>query len=243
MTNFRQQRRSPLQEEILDRAEALLANASLEDLLAFITPERLSEGAEFSPAAVRYNFRAGGRRFSRAELADALLERLVQANQAAAKVATDGYRYASRAVHTFADADKVIEGILADVEQYYGESLEQDPAAAARERLYLLALLTAERQAESAAALSASDERIIDEYAKIYDLYLEKTGRRLVADLSSRDLAHLISCMLTGATFVGRYSPEPQMETVARAVVRIFWSFTYDAATQTQPTYENEIDS
>lgn len=240
MTKIRKPR-SPLQEEILDRAEALLAEADLEDLLAFITPERLSEKAKFSPAAVRYNFRTGGRRFSRAELADALLERFVHAYGEAAKVAAGGYRFASKAVSTFADADKVIEGILADVEQYYGESLEQDPAAAARERLYLLALLTAERQTKSAAALRASDDQIIGEYAEIYDLYLEKTDRRLAAGLTSVDLAHLVSCMLVGATLIGRYSPEPQMESVARAVVRIFWSFTYDATTQSQPTYESEI--
>lgn len=231
----------PTKERILDRAEVLLSEANLEQLLGFLTPERLADGADFSPAAVRYNFSQEGRRFDRPALASALLERFVAAYGEAAKSAIEVYRYASIAVSNFADADRVVEGVLGDVERYYGPALEQEPAAAARERLYLLALLTAERQPESARALADSDERILAEYAEVYDLYLEKTNRRLAAGLTSMDLANLISYLLIGATLVGRYSSDIDMETVARAVIRVFWAFTYDPETQGQPSYESEI--
>ena len=230
-------------DEILQRAEELLAEASLEDLLQFVSPESLAKGSSFSAAAVRYHFGADGRKFSRSKLADALLERMAKGNLEAAEVAITGYRYASVSVEDFSDAHKVIEGILADVSQYYGSMLAEDVSTAARERMYLMAVLTSEREDRSAGVLRDYDDEVLGRYADIYELYLDKVGRKLAKGLSTRDFAHLISLILLGATFVGRYSAdEIDMQQVAQAVIRIFWAFTYDPATQAEPAYEQEID-
>lgn len=229
------------EEEILERAEELLAEAPVESLLAFLTPEKLAEGAGFSPASVRYHFGTDGRKFSAEKLADALMVRMLEGNRQAARVAASGYRYASTGVSDFADADKVIEGILADVERFSAPVLEEHPSLGARERMYLLAVLTSERDTENAEALRATGEEILAESEEIYELYLEKTERELVDCITAKDLGALISSLLLGATLMGRYDPDFKMELVARTVVRIFWSFTYDPSRQKESLYKTDI--
>jgi AcrR family transcriptional regulator len=229
------------EQEILERAEELLAEAPIESLLSFLSPEKLAEGADFSPAAVRYHFGMDGRRFNPEKLGAALVQRMLEGNRQAAQIAASGYRYASTGVSDFADADKVIEGILADVEQYSGSVLEERPSVAARERMHLLALLISERDEEVAAALRATDEEILSESEAIYQLYLEKTNRKLVDCITARDLAALISSLLFGATLMRRFNPDFEMELVARTVVRVFWAFTYDPSRQKEALYKTDI--
>lgn len=228
-------------QEILKRAEGLLAEAPLEDLLGFLSPEKLAEGAPFSAATVRYHFGVNGRKFSSKMLAGALRDRMLDGNREAAKFAAEGYSYASTGVSDIADADKVTEGILDNVERYSAQILEKHPSLGARERMYLLTILTSERDAENAEALRSTDKEILAEFEEIYELFLEKTNRKLVDCITAKDLAAMISSFLFGATLMGRFNPDFKMELVAHTVVRIFWSFTYDPSRQKESLYETDI--
>jgi len=229
------------EQSILEQAEKLLAEAPMESLLEFLTPERLAKEASFSPAAVRYHFGEEGRKFSIVKLGRALVKRMLSGNRKAAKLSAGGYHYVAGLVNDFADADKVIEGILSDVGQHYGPMLEEDQPTAARERMYLLAILASERDEAVARDLRATDDEVLGEFEEVYELYLQRTGRELVDGVSSRDLAMLISSLLLGATLTGRYNDDFKMELVATTVVRIFWAFTYDPSTQTEALYDSDV--
>lgn len=218
--------------EIINTVLNEMSDASLTDLLMFLTPEGLAADSGFSAATVRYQFRAGQGKskapslaFDRhrlgLELIDCVLGRIRTTVQQNAVV----YENVARLIGGVSDLEQILIAIIGDLDSYAPSAADAvDPSA--QERTFLLALACCDREPDVALRLREQRSANTSRYVGVYEAFLARTSRQMVSHTSIAELAELVSMLLEGASQRRRYDPDVDLTVVARAVIRIFWAFT-----------------
>jgi hypothetical protein len=226
----------------LETAFRALADATLSDLLSFLEPKRISDDARAlihekrrigvrppHPTTVAYHFHVDGteRKFDRDKLVTEMLDRACRQVEETARESAATYIRAAESIAETGSVESIYQALEDDHERYSPGSAAEPVDA--RERLYLAAIALSDQGTDIAnklrAARTASDETFVN----VYEKFLDMTGRRLVDGYTTRDLAVLISMLLNGESMRSRFRDSLPMETVAGAVVRMFWAFTIPA--------------
>jgi hypothetical protein len=231
--------RDKTREFLVDAAFRAVAEASLTDLLAFLSPKTIAERArelmetdarsdDRAPSAptVAYHFHVAGtsRKFDRQTLVDTLIDRACEQVADAARSAAEEYLRAADALAAGHDLDSVYQAVEHDIDMYRPGLV--DRSVDARERLFFTAMATCDDGGHAAERLRETDARVETIFVGVYERFLMLTGRRVVSGYTTRELAILVSMLLNGEAMRYRYGNSLRASQVTRAIMRIFWAFT-----------------
>lgn len=234
--------------QIVEAAIAAIRGADISQFLAFTTPEDLATTAGVSAGTVRYQFRSGLRAdgpetqslaFDRERLGLEILDRVLKTIRITVEHNAAIYENVASALPNLQDLERVLIAIISDLNSYASEALEPIDQTV-QERTILLVLACCDKNPKLASLLLDHQTVNTARHVKVYEAFLKQTSRQMVEHTSSAQLADLITMLLDGAAQRRRYDPDFDMTVVARAVIRIFWSFTVNDG-DTEPSYEKEL--
>jgi AcrR family transcriptional regulator len=213
---------------MVDVAFREVGQAGVSELLDFLTPERIVESAEEALTGdnVRYHFHKpkSQRQFDREALFLELLERACDQVAQASRKVTETHLANATAMESSGEVAPLYEAVAAGLEHYRPGA--EDPAVDAREVIYFLGIALCDHERSVAQQLRATDEQTESTFARVYERFLDMTGRRIAAGYSVRDLAKLISMLLNGESMRYRYGNSLPLAKVADAGMRLFWALT-----------------
>jgi hypothetical protein len=229
----------PTKRLLVEASLRRVAEASLDEFLAFLTPvavaaraERLiaDERRDSEPpreSTVRYHFKREGTRagFDLDALAAQLVDFACEAVEQISRTSAADYMAAITSLKEAGSLEPVAQALASEL-GVYRPGGTPDPFADARERVFFMAIAAADDGGETARRLRECDRLTEQLFAGIYDAGLAITGRRMVGGYSTRDLAKLISMFLNGEAMRYRYGNSVAVSTVVDTVLRLFWVFT-----------------